>query len=230
MAESGDSNSSSNSTSAPTEGRKRQTYRRPKEERAPARRKARSAVFRELLEIADAQQIYVRTGTSTGDALQRCLDRAVALWEYAATQTDAFALAPESTNDEDGGGFFEIQLLPGGASEWIPNKWYRVEREARQDIERLAGMMTQLGIAERHVRIQEAQAALMVAHIREASIEIGLPPEQVRALGEALRRRVAGATIDVPENVVTTPQKAQAREISRRAGALSSNAKEGRAP
>lgn len=211
----------------------RQTYRKPKEERAPAKRKARSAVFRQLLEIADAQGIYVRTGTSTGDALQRCLDRAVALWEFAATQTDNFALSPDTSGEEggeDGGGFFEIQLLPGGASEWIPNKWYRVEREARLDIERLAGMMTQLGIAERHVRIQEAQAALFVAHIREAAIEIGLEPDQVRLLGEALRGRVAGATVDVQDNTVTTGQKAQAREISRRVGSLSQNAKEGRAP
>ncbi len=211
-----------------TKGGKQQ-YRKPKGERARAKSKQRSAVFRDLLEIADAQGIYVRTGTSTGDALQRCLDRAVALWEFAATQTDSFALDSD-TSDEDGGGFFEIQLLPGGASEWIPNKWYRVEREARQDIERLAGMMTQLGIAERHVRIQEAQAALMVAHIREAAIETGLDPDQVRLLGEALRRRVAGAVVEVPGNTVTTSQKSQAREISRQAGHLSQDAKEGRAP
>lgn len=188
----------------------------------------RSQVFRQLLEIADAQGIYVRTGVSTGDALQRCLDRAVALWEFAATQTDNVAMDSDPTSDDEGGGFFEILLGPGGASEWVPNKWYRVEREARLDIERLAGMMTQLGIAERHVRIQEAQAALFVASVREAAIQAGISPQQVRLLGEALRDRVAGAIAEAPAQEVTTAQKSQGRAVSVKAGHLSEEAKRGR--
>lgn len=216
------------------EGDSKKARGKPASDRTPARSKARSEVFRDLLRIADAQGIYVRTGVSTSDALQKCLDRAVALWEFAATQTDSFAMASD-TSDEDGGGFFEIQLLPGGASEWIPNKWYRVEREARQDIENLAGMMMRLGIAERHVRIQEAQAALFVSQVREAAIEAGISPDSVRLLGEALRRRVAGATVD-PHGVASgsgsisdSATKSQAPEISRYAGALSVDAREGQA-
>lgn len=193
-----------------------------------SRSKERSQVFRDLLSIADAQGIYVRTGVSTGDALQRCLDRAVALWEFAASQTDAVAVAPDPNSpDGTGGGFFELQLLPGGASEYVPNKWYRVEREARLDIEKLAGMMTQLGIAERQVRIQEAQAALFVAQIREAAIEAGLSPSDVRSLGEALRRRVAGAIVDV-HSEVTSAQKAQGKVIARQSGRQAQAAEAGR--
>lgn len=70
-----------------------------------------------------------------------------------------------------------------------------MEREARQEVEKLASMMTQLGIAERVVRVQEAQAVLVVAAIREAAIETGLSQDQVRRLGEAIRGRLDDAAL-----------------------------------
>lgn len=163
-------------------------------QRTSARTTVRSQAFASLLEVARAQGILdqVRTGVSTADALQLCLDRAVAIWEFCVHQANL--LAVEITVDEDGHeeptGFFTHAPTPADPHHILPNKWVAYERVARQDIEQLAASMTQLGIAERQVRVQEAQAALVAASVRDAAMHIGLPPEVVRQLGEALRDRL----------------------------------------
>jgi hypothetical protein len=178
----------------------------------PGHRKSetRSRIFRELVHIAAEQGAPIALGVSTGDALQQCLDRAVAIWRFAADQVDSIMI-PEITitsvdpatgeevelpsslsnlsADEDP--FFEVIKNPQGPDIIQQHRYVTMEREARIEIEKLAAMMTQLGIAERVVRVEAAKAALMVAAIREAAIEVGLEPTQVRALGAALRNRVA---------------------------------------
>lgn len=73
-----------------------------------------------------------------------------------------------------------------------------MEREARIEVEKLASMMTQLGIAERVVRVQEAQATLVIAAVREAAIDAGLSHDQVRSLGASLRDRLDTARVKQP--------------------------------
>lgn len=155
----------------------------------------RSRIFRELVHIAAEQGATIQLGVSTGDALQECLDRAVALWRFAADQVDKIQIRDPDVDlanlsaDEDP--TFEVYTNPQGPDLVDDHRWYKREREARHEIEKLAAMMTQLGIAERVVRVEEAKAALVVAAIREAAVDAGIPPDQIRALGAALRERVA---------------------------------------
>jgi hypothetical protein len=169
--------------------------------RASTRRKSdtRSRVFRELVHIAAEQGASIPLGISTAQALQECLDRAVALWRFAADQVDQIAPPLDSNGDpevnfsnldvsEDP--LFTVTPNPQGPDLVETNRYWRMEREARLEIEKLAAMMTQLGIAERVVRVKEAEAALYVGAIRDAAIEAGIPHEQVVALGQALRSRL----------------------------------------
>lgn len=159
-------------------------------QRTKVKSAVRSEAFREMLRTAQNLDMFeqVRTGVSTADALQMCLDRAVAIWQFCASQTDHLAMGV--AEDGEVVGFFEVKPGPGGALITRPNRWVAYEREARQDIEDLAATMTRLGIAERSIRIAEAQAVLVAATVRDAAMEAGIPPEQVRALGEALRTRL----------------------------------------
>ncbi len=159
----------------------------------------RSKVFRELLETSAAKDIYpaIRTGVSTSDALQMCLDRAVEVWRFLCDQVDLHAV---DTNPDTGEavGFFDIAPTVNDPTRTIPNRWYLAEREAREDVTKIAGLMTQLGIAERAVRVQEAQAAMLAAAVRDAAIEAGFSGEDVRRLGEALRHRAESAVAGPP--------------------------------
>lgn len=177
------------------------------------RTEVRSRVFRELVHIAAEQGATIDLGVSTADALQQCLDRAVALWRFAAHQVDGITL-PHLDPDTDGSPgdwdpddpstwptlsnlpaeddpTFEVLTNPQGPDVIQDHRWYTREQEARKEIEKLAAMMTQLGIAERVVRVREAEAALLVAAVRDAAMSIGLGNDQIRALGAALRDRVA---------------------------------------
>lgn len=157
----------------------------------------RSKVFRELLETSAAKDIYpaIRTGVSTSDALQMCLDRAVEVWRFLCDQVDIHAM--EVDEHGEAVGFFDVAPTVNDPTRTIPNRWYLAEREAREDVVKVSGLMTQLGIAERAVRVQEAQAAMLAAAVRDAAIEAGFSGEDVRRLGEALRHRA--------ESVVAAP-------------------------
>lgn len=161
----------------------------------------RARIFRELVHIAAEQGASISLGTSTADALQECLDRAVALFRFAVDQVDNLSL-PENlppgveyladlpTSSDP---LYEVISNPQGPDVIQPHRYVLMEREARAEVEKLASMMTQLGIAERVVRVQEAQAVLVVAAVREAAIEAGLSHDQVRLLGSRLRERLEGA-------------------------------------
>ena len=178
---------------APPEEKSRAAKAAPERNKRTRRRSAaRRVVFGELVRIAADQGNPLPLGVTTADAMQQCLDRAVALWYFAIEKVDAIRMA--SSDDPDGDSdFWEEELGPGGAVKIVPNRWYVMEQEARKEIEQLAGLMTTLGIAERTVRIEEAKAALMVAAVRDAAIDAGISPDDIHKLGEALRARVEAA-------------------------------------
>lgn len=162
----------------------------------------RRRIFRELVHIAAEQGASISLGISTAQALQECLDRAVALLRFAQQQvdqlpyndtvptdpdTDLPLLASLSYQDDP---LYEVINNPQGPDVVQPNRYVLMEREARLEVEKLAAMMTQLGIAERVVRVEEAKAALLIAAVRDAAIEAGFDNDDVRRLGEALRHRV----------------------------------------
>lgn len=177
------------------------------------RSRAASRLYGELVTIAAEQGAPIKLGVSTADAMQECLDRAVALWRFAAQQVDKLDFTPSQPD-----AFFETRVGPGGATEVVPNRWYNLEMVARAEVEKLAGMMTQLGIAERQVQLEEAKAALMIAAIRDAAIEAGFDADQVRALGAALRKRLEDtqtATIPTPQSALSKSQDpATSRQVA----------------
>lgn len=161
----------------------------------------RARIFRELVHIAAEQGHTIPLGISTSDALQQCLDRAVALWRFAADQVDHLA-APDIPEGDYIANLptaqdplFEVISNPQGPDVIQPHRYVTMEREARLEIEKLASMMTQLGIAERVVRVQEAQAILVIGAVREAAMEAGLSHDQVRLLGSHLRDRLSAARV-----------------------------------
>jgi hypothetical protein len=194
---------------------------RPEPAHRSRKKHERSRIFRELVHIAAEQGASVRLGISTAEALQECLDRAVSLYRFASDQVDNLTISlPDDTIlselpvDEDP--LFEVYRTEGQPPIIRPHRYALMEKEARIEVEKLAAMMTQLGIAERVVRVQEAQAALLVAAVRDAAIEAGIPNEQVRALGAALRHRIEGglhqktAYKPIPED-----EKARAQRTAR---------------
>lgn len=162
------------------------------------RSETRSRVFRELVHIAATQGATIPLGVSTGEALQQCLDRAVSLLRFAQDQVDS--ILPEDHDDTipfsrlspKDDPLYEVYENPQGPPVIRQHRYILMEREARLEVEKLAAMMTQLGIAERVVRLEEAKAALFIAAVREAAIDAGLDHEAVRKLGAALRHRVEG--------------------------------------
>lgn len=154
------------------------------------KREVRSRIFKELVLIAAEQGASIPLGISTGEALQQCLDRAVALWRFAASQVDKLEIADDPNCSASEDDFFEVVDNPQGPDVVTPNRWYVMEREARLEIEKLASMMTQLGIAERVVRVEEAKAALLVAAVRDACMEAGIDHDQVKLIGAKLREKI----------------------------------------
>jgi hypothetical protein len=137
--------------------------------------KKRRAVYAELRDAAVRYEIKVN-GTDPIEALQMCLDRAVEHWRVAMAAVDKI----------EEGNLFEDTI-----NGKMPHHWFRLENQLRQEVTRLSAAMINLGIAERQVRVQEAQAMLLAKMVRDAAVEAGLPQEQVRALGRALREQAA---------------------------------------
>ena len=210
---------------SPTNGSHR-TITAPSHRRSEARRR----LFRQAIQMAAEQGATIELGTTTADALQQCLDRAVALLRFAGQQVDGITL-PDGYDLDDPlassladlpahqDPYFEVTHNEQGPDIVRPHRWVAMEREARLEVEKLAAMMVQLGVAERVVRVEEAKAALMVAAVREAAMDAGIPPDQIRALGAALRARVEGG-LDHQRRAGTTGYPAsspslQLREPSR---------------
>jgi hypothetical protein len=69
----------------------------------------------------------------------------------------------------------------------IPNEWIRLRDEYREKTEALALKLVNAGLADRAVRVQEAQMVLLAQRIQAAAERAGLDAEQRRALGRELR-------------------------------------------
>jgi hypothetical protein len=149
------------------------------------------------MRYASRNELEIPRGISTVEALQLCLDRAVAHLHVAMEKVDTLlieddAKIPEAYGGAVGGRMFAAHFVgEGGTLVYEPHPWYQVEAQCRQEVERLAGMMAKLGIADRMVKVEEAKATLMIQAIRDSAVAAGIPPDQVKALGAELRERVA---------------------------------------
>lgn len=111
-------------------------------------------------------------GIDPGAALQLTLDRAVSMLTFAGAKADAL--------NED-------EITVHTAFGPVDHQWIRLERELRQEVAGIAARMVQIGIAEHHLRLKEAQATLLLQAILAAARDAGIPRDKVKRLGPALR-------------------------------------------
>jgi hypothetical protein len=126
--------------------------------------------------------------TSIAAALQLVLDRAMGSLYVAATFADDVPVEEFWVKYWDAQGNVRVE----------PNKWYKLEAALREEVHSIASDMTRLGIAERLVEVEERKAAWVLAAIRAAAADAGLDNDQVRRLGDGIRRRLVEGT-PVPE-------------------------------
>ena len=72
----------------------------------------------------------------------------------------------------------------------MENEWMRLESRFAQELTSLCVNIERVGLQERMVRIEEGKAALLVRALTEAAREAGIPRDQVRKLGPALRAQL----------------------------------------
>jgi predicted nucleotidyltransferase len=147
---------------------KRPTSAVPKRRRKEDTKRRGAAVA----EVAD-KRAGLRLRAEPEHVLQEALDVLVGDFRYCQSKVEAL--------DEKE---FWRKTLESGK---IPNEWIRLRDQYRSEIEHVSLKIMSAGVAERAVRVQEAQLALVAARVAKAAEMAGLPVAQRRALGRALR-------------------------------------------
>jgi hypothetical protein len=135
-------------------------------------------LYHEARKEVEARRSVMPLNVHPIDALQEVLDSTLADFRYAQDQVDRL---------EADGVFRET------AQGTLPHEWIRLRDQYRDDLERMLNNFVRLGIAERNVRIQEAQATLIVMSLEVVAQQVGITKEQVRAMGAALREKLEQA-------------------------------------
>jgi hypothetical protein len=149
----------------------------------------RVVLWHEARELcADDPRWEQTANVSIAAALQLVLDRAMGSLYVAATFADDVPVEEFWVKYWDAQGNVRVE----------PNKWYKLEAALREEVHAIAADMTRLGIAERLVEVEERKAAWVLAAIRAAAADAGLDNDQVRRLGDGIRRRLVEGT-PVPE-------------------------------
>lgn len=117
----------------------------------------------------------VEEGTDPAKILQWMIDRKTAQLRHASSEVDKLDVS-EFTVD---GPFGPVE-----------HAWVRVERRLGEELTNMVYNALRIGLAERLVAVEEARAVLVVRAIKAAAAEIGIPADQVKALGPALRRHL----------------------------------------
>jgi hypothetical protein len=147
------------------------------QKRTKAKQRRNAMLMAEALEIASTYDIAVNKGNAVIDVLQTVLDRAMDLWRLACKEVDKLSMDERLVQriDENGNRLVE------------PHIWIQYEGSLRAELIDLGIRMGHLGVDERRVRVQEAQVELLGRAVLAAAHAIGLPAEQQRELGAALR-------------------------------------------
>lgn len=111
-------------------------------------------------------------GHNPAEVLQEALDSLVAELRFAQSEVDALSVSG---------------LFVDGMIGLVPHHWVKARDFYLQRVENCAKDMVRLGLAERTVRVQEAQAVLVAQAVRKAMEAEGLSVEQVRGVGARLR-------------------------------------------
>lgn len=135
---------------------------------------------RKLLHAARAQAERYAAEHPMADAnpvqvLQFILSRRLAALKHAIQKAEALR---------------EDDMFKDGPFGTYANEWVRLEQDLAQEVATLCIQMERVGLAERLVSLQEAQATLLVRALTEAAQEAGIPRAQLRELGPAFRRHL----------------------------------------
>lgn len=145
--------------------------------RAARRRKSNKALYAELNALAaDTAVELPKRGLHSSVILQMCLDRCFSHWAYAIQQVNA--LGPEMIWYQD---------ARGG---WHLNKWFRLESELSKDLERISGLIEQLGLSDRLAQVEEAKALLVGEYMAKVFDALELTPAQKKALRPAMDKHL----------------------------------------
>jgi hypothetical protein len=150
---------------------------RTKSARAAKRRRRNAILMGEALDLAKTYDISISKGNTVVDVLQTLLDRLMDKWRFVCKKVDMLEEDQwlVSRTDEMGNTLVE------------PNVWIQYEGVLRSELMDLSIRMGHLGVDERRVRVEEAKIELLGRAVLAAAHAIGLPVEQQRALGAALR-------------------------------------------
>jgi hypothetical protein len=148
----------------------------------------RRVLWAEAAELCGNDPRWETSQSSVSQALQLVLDRAMGSLYVAATFADDVPVDEFWVRYWDAQGNVRVE----------PNKWYKLEAALREEVHHIAADMMRLGIAERLVEVEERKSAWVLAAIRAAASDAGLDNDQVRKLGEGIRKRLVEGTA-VPE-------------------------------
>lgn len=107
--------------------------------------------------------------------LQEIIDRLTARWRHASDEVDKLTASELS------------RMTAFGPSD---HEWIRAENSLGDRLSKLLIEVEKNDIASRHVRVEEARVMLMIQAIQAAATKVGIPRDQVRALGPAIREQL----------------------------------------
>lgn len=146
---------------------------RPRDGGATARqqRKSRQLVHAARREVELRRTVEARDH-NPAEVLQEALDTLVAEARFAQSKVDALSVDS-----------MFVDSMVGK----IPHHWIKARDYYLQRVENCAKDMVRLGLAERAVQVQEAQAVLVAQAVRQAMEAEGMDADQIRAVGARLR-------------------------------------------
>lgn len=158
----------------PDDPKARQRYRKLNKRTV---KKHNRKLFGELSEMRRIAKVP-GPGKSMESMLEDLRNRAYALWRYAAAEVDAL---PE---DE-----FWVRKVDAQFNVVVePNKWVQYEAACRAELEDLGVKLIGLGLEERRVRIEEAEAEVVTKFLDAVLDGLNLTEAQQQALPVAIDR------------------------------------------
>jgi hypothetical protein len=153
----------------------REKYRKRKVTRRGVSRRNKK-LFGEIQHMRATKDIALPPSKSMEEMLDEVRRRAYALWRYAAYEVDQ--LHPDD---------FWVQKFDAQGNILVePHKWIQYEEACRAELEELGLKLIGLGLEERRVRIEEAEAQVVTQFLDMVLDRLNLTEKQQQALPEAI--------------------------------------------
>jgi hypothetical protein len=147
------------------------------------RRKLLVEVRQEAAEFAQG----LKRNADPAEAVQEVLDNLISAYQYATQKM------MELPTDE-----YWVDTLGGK----VVHEWIREQERLGLQVVHVAGKASAMGLAERQVRLQEAQAAIFASVVDEVLKSLGLGTEQRYKAHELIAARLDGDILEGTETKV----------------------------